>query len=661
MNLTWHIAKKDFRRFWIPLAILCAVAALRFGVGISLLSAHQPEPEWFVHMAIYANVIWGTGLFVTYLLVAAVVQEDSVASAAFWQTRPISGLRLLASKGLSLVLMFGILPVLVSIPWWLCCGLGWAEMSGAAAETLAIQLAVVVLALPWAVVTGNYGRFLLWTLVAAVAWVTAALLLLERAIASREFIAPPVVATRLLAIALVAATGCLGAAGHQFVTRRTWRSVALIVATALLMASAGRWWSWDKTNLWAPKAAAPAEFSRDVHISFQNAYAYLESSKPQSFTVASIGLLVDSIPAHYIATPLYSEQNLRWADGTVTRAARFNMWGRAWGSISDAREQLRIVPEGRDPNWMRYSTRRNLIKASAWDPLSGKLYESFSMELSPESMRRLAREKPEYDGTYWFGLSEPQVVGEGEIREGSVFASGSTSTRVAAVGNYEGKHGLWLSLIGRSPEFLWKDFLISMELAPRCLEPAFGVINQKRSYAINCYNDTEAHALIANVGIVLRKEGAREHEHWNATTHRWDDDSGSLEGATLAEVKYSEAQRFSLPLKVDRLTFNGGVAYNGKSAAIGTYTITGEAGKPGTYKLLPGTNLIGALRLAGGVSDKADMTAVVLMRSAPDGTSAQTVVDVEAWLEDKNPPSEIPALQPGDVIDVPAEKPPSKP
>ena len=31
MNLAWHIAKKDMRRFWAPLALLCATAALRFG------------------------------------------------------------------------------------------------------------------------------------------------------------------------------------------------------------------------------------------------------------------------------------------------------------------------------------------------------------------------------------------------------------------------------------------------------------------------------------------------------------------------------------------------------------------------------------------------------------------------------------------------------
>src|SRR5580658_2458009 len=63
MNLTLHIVKKDLQRFWVPLALLSAVSLIRFGIGISLLIANDPEREWFSRMGIYANILWGIGLF----------------------------------------------------------------------------------------------------------------------------------------------------------------------------------------------------------------------------------------------------------------------------------------------------------------------------------------------------------------------------------------------------------------------------------------------------------------------------------------------------------------------------------------------------------------------------------------------------------------------
>jgi len=660
MNLTWHIAKKDLRRFWGPLALLCAVIVLKFGVGVSLLVTNEPDGAWFGHMAVYAHVLSGIGLFVTYMLVAAVIQEDSVASPAFWQTRPISGARLLAAKTLGIVLMFGLLPVLLSIPWWLGCGFGWAEIGGAATETFMIQMGVALLALPWALVTGNYGRFLLWTLVVAVAWVTVALLLLGHAITSRDYISQSAVVIRLLVVGLVAVMGSLSVAIHQFTTRRTWRSIVLVAVTALMMAAAGRWWSWGRPNFWSPQPAVPTGSAKDVSISFDWAYAYVEFSSPESNSVAQIALFAESVPHPYVLSPLYSEQNLRWADGSVTSQALFDMYGRGMpASTRDAYDQLRIIPEPPDQSWLHYSMRRNLFPISFWYPGKGKTFEPFAFALSPAAIRKLSTEKPEYDGTFWFRLLEPQVIGEKEIRIGSVFEKGSNYTRVVAIDNNVAKQALWLTFIERSPEFLWMDFLTSMELSPWPAQPAYGVVNRQRSRMADGNNDTRLRALVANVAIVLRKDAFSGQDRWNALAHRWEKEPENLEEGTLAEVDYSEAQRFSLPLKVDRLSFNSGVAYKWKSAPSapsGSYTVTGEANKPGTFQLAPGETLVNALRAAGGVSDKGDLTAVVITRATSDGTPSRVVVNVEAWLEDTNSTEGNPALHAGDVIDVSPEK-----
>jgi hypothetical protein len=119
MNLACHIVRKDLKRFWAPLLLPCAITVIRFGIGSRLLQANDPSSVWFERMALGANLLWGIGLVVTFVMAAAIIQEDSVAGPAFWQTRPISGSRLVAAKSLGLILMLGLLPVSLSIPWWL--------------------------------------------------------------------------------------------------------------------------------------------------------------------------------------------------------------------------------------------------------------------------------------------------------------------------------------------------------------------------------------------------------------------------------------------------------------------------------------------------------------------------------------------------------------
>jgi hypothetical protein len=646
MNLTCHIARKDLHRFWAPLTLFCVVALIRFGVGISLLAANEPDSAWFGHMAVYANVLWGIGLAVTFTLVAGVVQEDSVAGPAFWRTRPISGSRLLAAKALGLIIMFGVLPVVLTVPWWLGCGLGWREIGRAAIETFAIQMGVALLALPWASVTSTYGRFLLWTFVAAVAGVTGVLVF-----AGLSSISPWIGATRLLVIGLAAALGCIAVTVHQFVTRRTSRSVALIVFTGLAMASAARWWSWDGSALWSPALSAPSGVAKGVSISLEEAYAYVASSENYSF--AQVSVKADPVPPPYILSPYFSDQRMHWEDGSVTEWSHFEMWGR-WGSMSTrgVYNQLGITPEPRDRSWMEYVRRHNLIRLSDRDlKQSSTSIETFPLSLSPETVRRLRREKPEYDAILGFLLLQPHVVGEHDLRAGSVFTNGSSHSRVALVDSDGAKNVMWLSLIERSPEYLWTDFLSLMELSPWRPEPVYGLVNRERTSLSDGLNETRDHALVANVSIVLRKDGFRGYNQWNPSDHRWGWKWESLAGATLAEVQYDEVERFGLPLKAGHFTLSG-IAKHG---SIGTCTVSGEVKKPGNIELAPGTTLTRALQAAGGVSDRADLSAIVITRSSASGPSTRVVVNVEAWLAGETPTEDNPALQPGDIVDVPPD------
>jgi hypothetical protein len=656
MNLTWHIVRKDLRRFWPLLVVPCLVALLRFGVGIHLLGTNDTDSASFNHMAVYAHVLWGVGLFITYMLVAAVIQEDSVASPAFWQTRPISRLRLLAAKALGLGLMFGLLPVILSVPWWLGCGFGWNEIGRAAAETLAIQMAVVVLALPWAVVTGHYGRFLLWTVVAVVAWATAVVLLAERLTVSPSSLSPGTGVTRLLVIAALAAAGGLGVAAHQFLSRRTWRSIVLIICVAATMVAAGLWWTGDASALWALKPIAPGSLAKDITVSFEDAYAYTAS--PEGNSVAEARLYSKGFPPGYLLSLLYSKENLRWADGSVSEQTRFNMWGNSM-FVGHENDLLHVAPDKADERWLRYAMRRNLYPSMPEKERQWTV--EFPIVLSPRDMKKLRSEKPEFDGAIWFRLLQADKIGEGPLLAGTVLEKGKDRTRIAVTGFDDEAQVLRLSLVERAPEYLWRDLLASVELATRGDAPVYGVVNQGRTFMSEGFIDTMDHALIANVAITLRKEAFAPRRHWNALTRKWEKDHDGFAGATLAEIVYQEAERFSIPVKIDHFALHSFPAHKADGAPPERYTVSGEAARPGAFPLYPEETVVNALRTAGGVSERADLKNVVLIRTRSDGTTTQTLVDVEAWLEGRASSETIPVLQPGDVVSVPVGTPPESP
>src|SRR5882757_4258729 len=170
MNLTWHIVKKDLRALRWPILLWVLVIVTKLGIGVAMLTADGTEgPEWFRRLDMFAKLMAGIE-GVCFVFMATLIHEDLlVGTTAFWMTRPISGGRLLGAKLLSIGLVFWVMPVLVSLPWWQGCGYGLREIAWAAAETVALQAIFVLVGLLWAVVTDGYARFLMWTLLMVIA------------------------------------------------------------------------------------------------------------------------------------------------------------------------------------------------------------------------------------------------------------------------------------------------------------------------------------------------------------------------------------------------------------------------------------------------------------------------------------------------------------
>jgi hypothetical protein len=317
--------------------------------------------------------------------------------------------------------------------------------------------------------------------------------------------------------------------------------------------------------------------------------------------------------------------------------------------MSHVDDLLHVAPEPLDEKWLHYAMRHSLYRRMPEKERQWTM--RFPIILSPPEMKKLRSEKPEFDGTFWFSLLQADKIGEGEIRTGSILKKGTDLTRIAATGFDEEGQMLRLTVIERSPEFLWKDFVALLTTPSEA--PQYGVVNQARTFMSAGFTDTKDHTLIANVSITLRKEGFAPGRHWNASTLKWEKERDGFAGATLAEIVYREAEMFSIPAKVDRFVIHLFRAPRANGSPPENYTVSGEAVRPGAFPLYPGDTIVNALRYAGGVSERADLKAVVLTRTQPDGTTTQTVVDVEAWLEGSVPIETIPHLQAGDVVSVP--------
>ena len=242
MSLIWHIVRKDlFRVRWI-LALWLAV--IIGGLVMAALQAIMDERQFY---PFYLGAVIFSLFFspvIAFGLVAGLIHDDSVSGGdAFWVTRPISGGQLLAAKSVVLA-GFCCLPVLAAIPWWLAHGYGVHELFWSATDVFRFQLLVSLVAWPIAVLSVNTSRFVLYTILLAVA--AALVLLLAMAISSwgrggASGPAKTVADSRALVVVGIWAATSLIVTLNQFLRRRIGKSRMIfgIGVTLALIAAAG--------------------------------------------------------------------------------------------------------------------------------------------------------------------------------------------------------------------------------------------------------------------------------------------------------------------------------------------------------------------------------------------------------------------------------------
>jgi hypothetical protein len=453
MKLTWHIVLKDLRHLRVPLATLVAVYLSEFAVGAWLLSGAVTT-----HAAFQAyQGVDVTDTFMRYvvalLLIPALVFDDVlVDTTAFWPTRPISGARLLGAKLLGCLLIFGALPLVVTLPWWLYCGYGAGEIHHAAVETLRNQVVPVALGLLVASLTGSFSRFIGW-MVALLLGVGLSFVTMVKPVAihlyfhgADQVADSGIDAARLHLFSWLAF--CLGAGVvvHQFLTRRLARSLVFLACILGLLAVEVTWWPLDpKVSREVPgiSSGLPGLDSRVAIVPKEGPRLHVEgdsADKSDGFVFGTFAV-ENATPEMLLRfePPIF---DWRWPDGRVLRQKGIIL-ASAWQQPASGYQVDSIVPHKvpAESDWERSPGYQNEVRNGKprtweetfnshpanrpWDyyvpvPRADGLRmlsdpSSFTLELQGEYLRpKLEAEVPLKTGSAWSGESRGFRIAKAE-------------------------------------------------------------------------------------------------------------------------------------------------------------------------------------------------------------------------------------------------------
>lgn len=242
MSVAWHIVRKDLVRLrWV---LVLWVVLLIAGLGLPVIQANLNYDNYFPFWIAAVVLVAGFLPLLAFGLVMGLLHDDPVAEIdAFWITRPVSGGQLLAAK-LFALLLFAVLPVLVTLPFWRSHDYSWPQVGWATLQTLRNHFFLIALALPVAVISANGSKFVMHLILGISGFLVLTLLLgIGDAQNARDAV-PGLLHSKAWVFASLWLAAGLIVTLNQFLRRRTRRSLQVLVAALVLGLLVMRWWPW---------------------------------------------------------------------------------------------------------------------------------------------------------------------------------------------------------------------------------------------------------------------------------------------------------------------------------------------------------------------------------------------------------------------------------
>ena len=546
MKLVWHIAKNDFRQLRGTVVMYAFFIVTKLLLGAWLVRSSAANPGLFAQFQVFGNLCIGLEVLVGYVVVAAFVHEHPlVGTRASWQTRPISGSQLFAAKLLGLGVVTIIMPLLLSLPWWISNGYTGPDLQQAVAETLVRQTAMLVPALALAVLTDGFDRYVIWLLVIFGAGFLASKLPPVKAAVSTADVAET---RQWLALGAGAVTAALVVV-NQFLSRRTGRGVALLCLGMGVTALAAWWWPYSFERFEARPAAMATETvpSNAISLVFERARIVPRGEKEPELRV---GVAVLGVPDDLKLYSGSAEQRWSWPGAKIERAGELS--DESFETTAPALKALGLTPPKLDPAWFEANADRPVRIGMLGQPILPEgLGLNVQTALRPAHLAWIKREAPRYDLTAALELFRPEVVVEERLAIGARLDRGDRHVRVAQV--VQAGRLLRVTLVEFAPAVSVTNpgRYVGTRLGETSPDVDYFLVNRLRGNAARGEELLVQRARFATVGITWRTLQFSAPREWISGS--WVDLPGWFQDLTLAKVANRRVAEVKRRLRVDAL------------------------------------------------------------------------------------------------------------
>jgi len=517
MNLTWHIIRKDFVRLRLALGLWMALMVGRFLVCDRILRVENSDLHALQvtlgTLGAMHNVLAGLQLFLGCLLVAALIHEDTVVGEnAWWVTRPISGARLLGAKLAGLVLFFGVLPQVVSLPWWLYSGFDDRAIAGAMVQLAYTQAGLSLLVLVVAVLTANAARFLAMVLLLVFAWTCCFITFL----AHSPDVPLGVTQTRALAGVVLALVVIALVVVHQFLTRRRGRSWVMFSAGFILMLLLANFWPWDWLRWAVWRGSEPPALAQvTVAPTGEVAFTKVGSNLDPSLVRMDLELRYANLPADYELSTGRITGTVVWPDGMKRTGAG---WIQSYPTSTAWRIMGLKAPAGVTPEkWREVMQDRGDI----------------AMTLIPRSLAaKLRKQAPVLDGRVELSAYQVEMVADVPLRDGA--RGGHSGHHIQIMGIERLDNGGLILNTAESFPILASEIFSSAVFPGHFVGPPtrYVLCSRDRTKFVQLQSHAETYTMTKSVMVVRQSFDCNARQLTNPAEPNW------LDRAELLKVAY---------------------------------------------------------------------------------------------------------------------------